>query len=190
MTDTRASTRRRQARSGASPGRQRRDHLRSDASPAPTPSRPGRGESGRFRGTVTVTAGSDATPCLRPGVAALLVASPNPHPCRVEPPRPIERARARMLVADLQELEEVKSLLSEGSAGRSAGVRRGRLGASPRSTSTRATSSSTDISRSPVSSWSRTSTPRRPRTPRPRPSRPASAGGAASRRRRSTSSRT
>ena len=32
-------------RSGASPGRQRH-HLRSDASPAPTPSRPGRGESG------------------------------------------------------------------------------------------------------------------------------------------------
>ena len=62
MTDTRASTRRRQARSGVSPGRQRRHHLRSDASPAPTPSRPGRGESGRFRRTVTVTAGSDATP--------------------------------------------------------------------------------------------------------------------------------
>src|SRR5918994_4603887 len=34
---------------------------------------------------------------------------------RVEPPRPIERrARARMLVAELQELEEVKTLLTKG----------------------------------------------------------------------------
>ena len=82
MTDTRASTRRRQGRSGASPGRQRRHHLpQRDASPAPTPSRPGRGRAG---GPAAVTVAAAETPPRRAhsvsGVAAPRRES-QPHPC-------------------------------------------------------------------------------------------------------------
>ena len=83
-----------------------------------------------------------------------------------------------MLVAELQELEEVKNADHQGPAARRAHLRRDRhRGVRGRRSTSPTSRSSTATSRSPASSWSRTSTRRR--RPPPRPSAPtASAAGA------------